>query len=374
MRCALSAVEPLYSTTGSQVARAEPVEASRGANCAPMSAIEVTATPLELPLVHVFKIARGEEAVARTAIVRVRCDGGDGIGEAAPISRYGESVESVVDFYASYRLRANDPFLLQALLDVEIPPAARAGLDIALHDCIGKALGKPLYALFGLDPSLAPPTSFTIGIADPQTTLDKVAEAAHFPILKIKLGTGTVDEQIETIAAIRTRYAGALRIDANEGWSVGEAIRILRELKRYDIEYCEQPVPAGNPQWLRAIRERVETPIVVDEDCLDAASLPALMGCVDGVNVKLAKTGGIRGALETIHTARAMGMKVMIGCMVESGVAATAAAHIAPLADWIDCDGPLLIRHDPYPGVRYDGARLVLPGAPGLGIARESAA
>lgn len=338
-----------------------------------MSALEILATPLEMPLVHVFKIARGEEAIARTAIVRVRCADGDGIGESAPVSRYGESVESVVDFFASYRPRANDPFLLQRLLDLEIPPAARAGFDIALHDCIGKATGKPLYALFGLDPSLAPPTSFTIGIADPQTTLDKVAQAAHFPILKIKLGSGTIDEQIETIASIRTRYTGAIRLDANEGWSVDEAIAILNELQRYDIEYCEQPVEAGQPEALRAVRERVAIPIVADEDFLDAGDLPALYGCVDGVNVKLAKTGGIRGALEAIHTARAMGMKVMIGCMVESGVAATAAAHIAPLADWIDLDGPLLIREDPYPGVRYDGAKLILPDAPGLGIVERAA-
>lgn len=339
-----------------------------------MSALEIVAIPLEMPLVHVFKIARGEEAVARTAIVRVRCGDGEGIGEAAPVSRYGESVESVIAFFASYRPRARDPFLLQRLLDAEIPPAARAGFDIALHDYIGKALGKPLYALLGLDPGLAPPTSFTIGIADPQTTLDKVAQAAHFPILKIKLGSGTLEEQIETIASIRTQYTGVLRVDANEGWSVEEAIAMLDELRRYDIEYCEQPVEAGNPPALRAIRERVAIPIVADEDCIDASSLPALMGCVDGVNVKLAKTGGIRGALETIHTARAMGMKVMIGCMVESGIAATAAAHLAPLADWIDLDGPLLIRRDPYPGVRYDGATLILSGAPGLGIVETAAA
>ncbi len=325
-----------------------------------------------MPLVHVFKIARSEESVARTAIVRVYCNGGEGIGESAPTSRYGESVESVLAFLASYRPRTNDPFLLQRLLDEEIPRAARAGFDIALHDYIGKTLGKPLYALLGLDPSLAPPTSFTIGIADPQTTLGKVDEAAHFPILKVKLGSGTIEEQVETIAAIRARYTGLLRIDANEGWSVDDAVRILRELARYDIEYCEQPVAAGHPQWLRAVRDRVDIPIVADEDCLDARDLPALLNCVDGVNVKLAKTGGIRGALELIHTARAMGMKVMIGCMVESGVAATAAAHLAPLADWIDLDGPLLIREDPYPGVRYDGARLLLSGAPGLGIAETA--
>lgn len=335
-----------------------------------MSALEVVATPLEMPLVHVFKIARGEEAVARTAIVRVRCDGIEGIGEAAPVSRYGESVESVVAFLRSYRPLANDPYLLQRLLDPEIPPAARAGFDIALHDYIGKALGKPLYALLGLDPALAPPTSFTIGIATPGETLTKLAEASHFPILKIKLGSGTLDEQVETIAAIRARYTGVLRIDANEGWSVEDAITMLRELQRYDIEYCEQPVQAGNPHSLRAVREGAPIPIVADEDALDAGDLPALMGCVDGVNVKLAKCGGIRGALQMIHTARAMGMKVMIGCMVESGVAATAAAHLAPLADWIDLDGPLLIREDPYPGVRYEGATLLLSDEPGLGIAR----
>lgn len=333
-----------------------------------MPALEVLATPLEMPLVHVFRIARGEEDVARTAVVRVRGSNGFGLGEAAPITRYGESVESVVAFLTSYRPRSNDPFLLQRLLDREIPPAARAGFDIALHDYIGKALGKPLYAVLGLDPSLAPSTSFTIGIADPQTTLHKVDEAAHYPILKIKLGDGAIADQIETIAAIRARYTGALRIDANEGWSVEDAIRILRDVRRYDIEYCEQPVRAGNPHWLRAVRERVEIAIVADEDVLDAGDLPRLAGCVDGVNVKLAKTGGIRGAIECIATARAMGMKVMIGCMVESGIAATAAAHIASLADWIDLDGPLLVRHDPYPGVRYDGARLILPDAPGLGV------
>ncbi len=335
--------------------------------------LSASATPFELPLVHPFKIARGEELVARTALVRVRSDRGEGIGEAAPIERYGETVESVVAYFASHRLAAGDPYLLDVLLHDGIPAAARGGLDLALHDLIGKELGKPLYALLGLDPAATPATSFTIGIADPATTLQKVAEAGDHPILKIKLGRGTPAEQVETIAAVRSRYGGVLRIDANEGWDVETAVQILRELERFEIELCEQPIEAGHPERLRAVRERVSIPIVADEDALVAGDLPALNGCVDGVNVKLAKTGGIRGALAMIHTARAMGLKVMIGSMVESAVAATAAAHISPLADWADIDGPFLVARDPFEGVTYDRGKLVLPVAPGLGV-RESVA
>jgi L-Ala-D/L-Glu epimerase / N-acetyl-D-glutamate racemase len=337
-----------------------------------MPALSLSVATMDLPLVYPFKIARGEESIARTAVVRVRAGDWEGIGEATPIERYGESVESVAAYFTANPPAGDDPYRLEALLHDAIPAAARAGLDLALHDLIGKQLGKPLYALLGLDPSLAPQTSFTIGIAEPQLTLRKVDEAARFPILKVKLGAGKPAQEIETIAAIRARYGGAIRIDANEGWSVDDAITILRELQRYDIEYCEQPVAAGNPNWLRAIRERVSIPIVADEDCLVAADLPPLRGCIDGVNVKLAKAGGIRGAVAMIQTARAMKLKVMIGCMIESAIAATAAAQISPLADWADLDGPLLISRDPFAGVRYDGAKLIIPDAPGLGV-REAA-
>ena len=336
--------------------------------------LSVAVTPLELPLVHPFKIARGEESIARSAIVRIESDGRDGIGEATPIERYGESVESVIAYFSSHSLAADDPYRLEALLHSGIPASARAGLDIALHDLIGKELGKPLYALLGLDPLRTPVTSFTIGIADPQTTLRKLAEVGDHPVLKIKLGIGTPSEQVETIASIRARYGGTLRIDANEGWDVETAVAILRELDRYEIELCEQPVPAGHPEQLRAIRERVRIPIVVDEDALDASDLPRLYGCIDGINVKLAKTGGIRGALALIHTARAMGLKIMLGCMVESAIAATAAAHLSPLVDWADIDGPFLTAADPFSGVTYDRGKLVLPEAPGLGVRMKALA
>jgi L-Ala-D/L-Glu epimerase len=330
--------------------------------------LSLSVESIELPLIHPFKIARGEERVARSAIVRVHANGWGGLGEVAPSERYGESVESVIEYFSSNSLAADDPYRLEALLHPGVPPAARSALDLALHDLIGKELGKPLYALLGLDPSATPRTSFTIGIADPQTTLQKLAEAGDHPILKVKLGIGTPSEQVETIAAIRARYGGAIRIDANEGWDVERAVTILRELERYEIEFCEQPIPAGHPEQLRAIRERVAIPIVVDEDVRDASDLPPLHGCIDGVNIKLAKTGGIRGALATIHTARAMGMSIMIGCMIESAIASTAAAQLTPLADWADLDGPLLTASDPFTGVTYDHGKLVLPDAPGLGV------
>ena len=339
-----------------------------------MPALSISVTPLELPLVHPFKIARGEETVARTALIRVRWGELEGIGEAAPTERYGESVESVDAYFRAHPIEGDDPYRLEALLHAGIPPAARSGLDLALHDLIGKDLGKPAYELFGLDPALTPVTSFTIGIADLETTLRKVAEVGDHPILKVKLGSGSAGEQIETIAAIRERYRGTIRIDANEGWDVESAVAILNQLERFDIEFCEQPVPAGQPHLLRAIRERVGIPIVTDEDSLDARDLPSLYGCVDGVNVKLAKTGGLRGALAMIHTARAMGMKIMLGCMVESAVCATAAAHISPLVDWADIDGPFLTAHDPFAGVTYERGKLILPSAPGLGVREVVAA
>jgi L-Ala-D/L-Glu epimerase len=336
-------------------------------------AISLSVSPLELPLVHPFKIARAEEATAQTVIVRVRDGDSEGIGEAAPTARYDESQESVIAYFSSHSLAADDPYRLEALLHDGIPPAARCGLDLALHDLIGKQLGKPLYALLGLDPRRTPVTSFTIGIATTETTLQKVAEAGDHPILKIKLGIGTPAEQVETMAAIRARYTGTIRIDANEGWDVETAVIILRELHRYEIEFCEQPIPAGYPERLRAVRERVAIPIVSDEDSLSASDLPRLLGCVDGVNVKLSKTGGIRGALAMIHTARAMGMKVMLGCMVESAIATTAAAHLSPLVDWADLDGPFLTASDPFSGVTYERGKLVLPDGAGLGVRQVAA-
>lgn len=336
--------------------------------------LSLSLTTLELPLVHPFTIARGTENVARSAVYRVEWNDPsrgpllEGLGEAVPIPRYGESVESVIAHFAQHPLRGDDPYLLDELLTDDIPPAARCGLDIALHDLIGKDCGKPLYRLLGLDPSKTPITSFTVGIADPETTLRKVREIGNHPVMKVKLGLGSAREEIETIERIRSAYTGTIRIDANEGWTPEQAVDVLREMQRFDIEFCEQPIKAGQPEKLRYIKERSTIPIVTDEDSLRAEDLPKLFGCVDGINVKLAKCGGIRAAVKMIHTARALGMKVMLGCMVESQISATAAAHISPLVDWADIDGPFLTKSDPFSGITYDGGKIVLPEGPGLGV------
>ncbi len=186
--------------------------------------------------------------------------------------------------------------------------------------------------------------------------------------MKLKLGLGTAQEQIETVELVRSRYNGTMRIDANEAWTPESAVAILKALERFEIEFCEQPIPAGSPEKLRYIKERVRIPIVTDEDSKDASDLPALYRCVDGINVKLVKCGGIRAGLAMIHTARAMGFKIMLGCMVESAILSTAAAHLSPLVDWADIDGPFLTAHDPFAGVTYDNGKLVLPNGPGLGV------
>lgn len=331
--------------------------------------MELHVEPLDLPLVHRFTIARSSDDVARTALVRLRWNGIEALGESSPSPRYGESVESVAAGLA-VRALGDDPYALESLL-ADLPPAQRCGLDTVLHDLIGRDLGRPLWRLLGLDPRATPVTSFTIGIAPIDEMVAKVRETIDHPVLKVKLGAGA---EIETIAAIRAVYTGGLRIDANEAWTPESAAALLGELERYDIEFCEQPIPAGRPEQLRWLRERVRVPLVADEDARDARDLPALAGCVDGINIKLVKCGGIRGALAMIHTARALGLKVMLGCMVESAILSTAAAQLSPLADWADLDGPFLTARDPFAGLTYDRGRIVLPDGPGLGVRERSAA
>lgn len=338
-----------------------------------MSSLSLKMERLALPLVHPFTIARGTEDVANTAVFNLSWNGLTGLGESVPIPRYRESVDSVIAYFEKNPPKGDDPYLLDELLDAVPTPAARCGLDLALHDLIGKDCGKPLYRLLGLDPGKTPYTSFTIGISDPELTKRKVAEIGDHPIMKVKLGIGSAKEQIETIETIRSMYTGTIRIDANEGWTAETAVEILAELKRFDIEFCEQPIPAGHPEQLRFIRERSSIPIVTDEDSLTADDLPKLYGCVDGINIKLVKCGGIRAGLKMVHTARALGLKIMLGCMVESAISATAAAQLSPLVDWADIDGPFLTKDDPYAGVTYADGKLVLPDGPGLGVMQKAA-
>jgi L-alanine-DL-glutamate epimerase-like enolase superfamily enzyme len=315
--------------------------------------------PLTLHLRHTFTIARSSEDVAQTLLLHLRADGVDAVGESSPIGRYSESVALVAQQLDALDLRGANPWHIDDTLS-RIPRGQRGAmcaLDLALHDWAGKRLGIPVYQLLGLDPGKAKQTSFTIGIDALDKMVSKTREAQHLPILKVKLGAGN---EREILAALRSVYRGIIRVDANEAWSPEEA--------------GEQPIAAGNPAGLRYVRVNSPVPIMADEDCRTLDDLAPLYGCVDAINIKLVKCGGMREAIKMIHAARALGMKIMLGCMIESSVLCTAAAQLTPLVDYADVDGPLLVTDDPYTGAEYDGAQLRLPVAPGLGVRPRNAA
>ncbi len=236
---------------------------------------------------------------------------------------------------------------------------------MALYDLIGKILSVPLYKLLGFNPAYTPHTSYTIGIDTPTNMAKKALLAKDYPILKIKVGT---KNDLDNLKAIRDVSSAIIRVDANTGWTPKEAIKTINALIPYNIEFVEQPIPAHDLLGLKLIRDNVPIPIIADESCVTVEDIPRLVGCVDGINIKLMKCGGLNHALKMIHVARAHNLRVMIGCMIESSLAITAAAHLTPLVDYADLDGHLLIDNDPYVGVTVLDGKLVLPDAPGLGV------
>jgi L-Ala-D/L-Glu epimerase / N-acetyl-D-glutamate racemase len=298
-------------------------------------------------------------------------DGCVGWGEAAPTTYYGETPETV---FAALNLYAphlpHDPFDLEAaeralkntLAD---NPAARAAVSTALHDLVGKRLGVPLYRLWGLDPKATPISTFTIGLDTPDKMRAKVLEAEPYPVLKVKLGTGRDDEILRTIRGATDKE---LRVDANCGWTRKQAIRMLPVLEEFGVTVLEQPLAAHDRDGLAAVTRAARIPIIADESCLVATDIPPLVGAVDGINIKLAKCGSLREALRMIAVARAHGMMVMVGCMIESSIGITAAAHLTPLVDIVDLDGAALLAADPFAGATIERGRVVLPSGPGLGV------
>jgi L-alanine-DL-glutamate epimerase-like enolase superfamily enzyme len=322
-----------------------------------------------------FFIARGGSSEYR--VVRVTLTAPDGVtgwGEAAPSRFYGETADTVVDVLPTLAnaLEGTDGWSLEAAEHalaraIRYNAAARAAVSGALHDLMGKRLGVPLYKLWGLDPAASPPTSFTIGIApDEQTLRERVTDAAQYPVLKIKLGSSWDERIVRVVREMAPKKV--LRVDANAAWTPKSTLRIVPLLQELGVEFVEQPLPPEDLEGLRFVRERSALPIVADESCLVAADIPKLAGVVDGINIKLAKCGGLREALRMIATARAHGMLVMAGCMIESSLGITAAAHFAPLLDCVDLDGAALVSNDPYRGATIDGGVIRLPDGPGLGV------
>jgi L-Ala-D/L-Glu epimerase len=334
--------------------------------------LRISLARARLELRHTFRIARSADEFRETVIVRLEEDGVEGLGEAAPSPRYGQSAASAERALASIEETLLEPSghiegaLARAAGRLGGEWAALAAIDVALHDLLGKRLGAPLYALLGLDPGKTPATSYTIGIDTPEIVAEKIREAEGFPVLKIKMGLENDREIMETVRAHTNR---PVRIDANEGWTRDEALEKMRWLEGLNVEFVEQPLPAADLEGVRWLAGRTSLPIFADESVRVASDIPRLAGAFHGINIKLMKCGGVREALRMIHTARACGMKVMLGCMIESSIGITAAAHLSPLADYADLDGNVLVRNDPATGVTTLDGKLVLPEGPGLGVA-----
>jgi L-alanine-DL-glutamate epimerase-like enolase superfamily enzyme len=324
---------------------------------------------------HPFAIARGTNSEYRTLMVKlVDDDGVEGWGEAAATRFYGETLATVEAALATYApLIGDDPGQLDTIerrLESTLSgnAAARVAISSALHDLIGKRLGLPLWRYWGLDAARAPRSTFTIGIDVPEVLRRKVAEAAEYPILKVKLGSAD-DRGI--LSTLRDATDRELRVDANCGWTAAHAVSMLPVLEEFGVTVLEQPVAADDLDGLLHVRRHARIPIIADESCVTSRDILRVVGRVDGINIKLAKCGSLREALRMVAIARAHQLTVMVGCMIESSLGITAAAHLTPLVDIVDLDGAALLSDDPFAGASIPGGRVTLPDRPGLGVVRR---
>jgi L-Ala-D/L-Glu epimerase / N-acetyl-D-glutamate racemase len=333
--------------------------------------VELEARIATVRMAETFVISRGASDEARVVFVEVRHEGVSGFGEANPIDRYEESAESALAFLEEAgELLGDDPFALEVigarLAERPGEQAAKSGLDAALHDLCGKLLGVPVWRMLGLERA-GPPTSWTIWLGDPDDMARRAEKVrGRFKRLKLKLGGGD-GLDVERVRTVRGVSEVPLQVDVNEFWSLDEALEALPELERLGVEYCEQPLPAGD-EGGPELKRRSPLPIFVDEDCHTLADVPACAERAHGLTVKLAKSGGIREAVRIAHAGRALGLSLMLGCMNESGLAVAAGASVASLFDHVDLDGNLLLAEDPWPGVQLvDGVQLPSE-EPGLGV------
>jgi L-alanine-DL-glutamate epimerase-like enolase superfamily enzyme len=333
--------------------------------------VELTARTVTLRLAETFTISRGSEDEADVVQVELAHGGHSGFGEGAPIDRYDETTASALDFFeGAEELLGDDPFALEEIGErLATRPgeyAAKSAIDAALHDLCGKLLGVPVWRLLGL-PQSGPPTSWTVWLGDPDDMARRAERVrGRFQRLKLKLGAeGGLD--VERVRAVRAVSDVPLQVDVNEFWTLEQALENLPQLEALGVEYCEQPVPAGDPGGAE-LKARSPIPIYVDEDCHTLADVAACAERAHGINIKLAKSGGIREAVRMAQAARALGLGVMLGCMVESGLGIAAACQVASLCDHVDLDGNLLLADDPWPGVQLVDGVQTPSASPGLGV------
>ena len=329
--------------------------------------------PYELQLQHVFTVASNSRSTTPDVQVEIEYEGITGYGEASMPPYLGQTAESVCAFLGKVDLaQFTDPFRLEDILsyvDGIAPgePAAKAAVDIALHDLVGKLIGQPWYRIWGLDPAKAPSTTFTIGIDTPEVVREKTLEAVgRFNILKVKVGLET---DVQMITTIRSVTQVPLAVDANQGWKDrSQALDEIYWLQEQGVVMVEQPLPKEHLDDLAWLTERSPLPVFADESVQRLADVPALKGVFSGINIKLMKCTGMREGWRMAQLARALGMKVMVGCMTETSCAVSAAAQLSPYVDFADLDGNLLIANDRFDGVKVVDGRLSLPDRPGIGV------
>ncbi|WP_099367242.1 dipeptide epimerase [Sphingobacterium sp. 1.A.4] len=328
--------------------------------------------PYTLTLRHVFTVASFSRSTTPVVLTELEYEGVVGYGEASMPPYLGESQESVMAFLNKIDLSSFDsPFqteeILHAVDALEAKnTAAKAALDIALHDLLGKLMNQPFYKIWGLNPELIPATSYTIGIDTEEMIRKKVQEAEQFKILKVKLGLDTDKMIIETIRSVTDV---PLCADVNQGWkNKEEALEMAHWLKERNVVFLEQPMPKEMIDENAWLTEHSPIPTIADEGCQRLVDVPGLQGVYTGINIKLMKCTGMREAKQMTELARALNMKVMLGCMTETSCAISAAAQLAPLVDWADLDGALLIDNDLYDGMRVENGKCILPDRPGIGI------
>jgi L-alanine-DL-glutamate epimerase-like enolase superfamily enzyme len=338
--------------------------------------IDVESLPLETK--YPFRIARGDKQLCETFIFRVDFEGICGFGEASPQVYYGETRDTLLEAVDRLggKIEGEPKALRENLLAGDLrgrlkeDASVRAAIDMALWDIEGKIEDKPCYQMLELDPAMTPVTSFTIGFDRPEVVDKKLDEAEAFPVLKMKMG---IPGDLALLDRVIQRTGKKIRVDANEGWDLDTALHVSKELAERGIEFMEQPIPHHKHEELNTLKRLSPLHIILDESIVNPDDVERCKSQGHGINIKLMKCGGMTPAIELIKEARRLGLSVMLGCMIESSVGITAAAHLSPMVDYADLDGNLLIKNDPFDGVKVEQGKLMLPAGPGLGVVERSA-
>ncbi len=336
--------------------------------------MKLTFSPFTLELKHVFTVARNSRTTTPIILTQIEHEGIIGYGEASMPPYLGESQESVTKFLSKVDLsKYKNPFELETILDDidKIAPgngAAKASVDIALHDLVGKMMNQPWYNVWGYDKEKAPYTSFTIGIDKPDVIRKKVEEAKEFKILKVKLGRDNDKEMIEVIRSVSDQ---PISVDANQGWSdKNYALEMIEWLNERNILFVEQPMPKEQIDDMAWLTEKSSLHTIADESVQRLSDIYKIKDVFSGINIKLMKCTGMREANKMITLARALGLKVMLGCMTETSCAISAASHLSPMVDWADLDGALLISNDIFKGTMIENGKVNISSLPGIGITK----